>query len=108
MTEFKQGFVLEPGVTRDLVAANPEYTITRMHMAKGVADPQHSHPHAQAVYMIAGRGLMALGDETLELKAGDCLQIPGGVPHGFALVEEDILSLEFFIPRREDIEKAHS
>ena len=51
---YKQGIELEPGVTRDLVAATEEYTIVRMHMKKGVADPTHFHPHAQAEYVVSG------------------------------------------------------
>ena len=108
MKEFKQGIPLKDGVTRDLVAANEEYTITRMHMRKGVADPTHSHPHVQADYVISGCGELVVGDEVIEMKAGDCIQVESNVPHGFRLIKEDLEVLEFFVPRREDIEAFHS
>ena len=105
---YKQGIELEPGVTRNLVAATEEYTIVRMHMKKGVADPTHFHPHAQADYVVSGCADMAYGDEVLTLHAGDCVEVKSNIPHGFKLVREDMVVLEFFVPRRDDIVAAHS
>lgn len=42
----------------------------------------HSHDPEQVYYLLEGTGLMTLGEETVRVKAGDCVFIPSGVPHG--------------------------
>ena len=106
--EFKQGLPLAPGVTRDLLVDADEYTLVRMYMKKGVADPPHSHPHVQADYIVSGCADMACGDEVVAMEAGDCIKVGSNVPHAFKLVKEDMVVLEYFVPRRDDIVKFHS
>ncbi|MCI0370684.1 MAG: cupin domain-containing protein [candidate division NC10 bacterium] len=44
----------------------------------------HSHSlEDHIVYVIRGQGAARLGDESRQVKAGDILNIPKGVPHGF-------------------------
>ena len=78
------------------------YTLNFMFAAKGTKAPPHSHPHLQVVYVLSGSGIFRCGEETAPMKAGDVLQIDGGVPHTWEEVFEDIESLEFFTPERED------
>lgn len=54
------------------------------------------HHHEQEdhiVYVARGRGTARLGDETREVKSGDILNIPRGVPHGFTKTSEENLVL---------------
>jgi quercetin dioxygenase-like cupin family protein len=47
--------------------------------------PQHIHTHEhESIYLIEGVLTVELGDERIELEAGDCLIMPPGIPHRFA------------------------
>lgn len=44
----------------------------------------HVHEnHEQIYYIIKGSGIISVGDEEAEVKAGDCIYLPSDVPHGF-------------------------
>ncbi len=44
----------------------------------------HSHSlEDHIVYVVRGQGAARLGDESRQVKAGDILNIPKGIPHGF-------------------------
>jgi mannose-6-phosphate isomerase-like protein (cupin superfamily) len=46
--------------------------------------PQHVHAHEhEALYVIDGVLTVELGDDRIELHAGECLVMPPGVPHRF-------------------------
>ena len=42
----------------------------------GSEQPVHSHDPEQCYYIVKGRGLMTLEQETTEVKAGDAIYIP--------------------------------
>jgi mannose-6-phosphate isomerase-like protein (cupin superfamily) len=43
---------------------------------------EHFHRQAEEIYYFtAGSGRMKLGDEVADVKAGDCVVIPPGIPH---------------------------
>lgn len=49
----------------------------------GTATPLHRHTQeAEAFYLLAGSMLYRAGDETYQLRAGDFIYLPRGVPHG--------------------------
>jgi len=44
----------------------------------------HVHKdHEQIYYIIKGSGIILVGDEKAEVKAGDCIYLPSDIPHGF-------------------------
>lgn len=44
----------------------------------------HVHKdHEQIYYLVKGSGIILVGDEKAEVKAGDCIYLPSDVPHGF-------------------------
>jgi quercetin dioxygenase-like cupin family protein len=62
----------------------------------------HQHPQEQFGYVIKGGFRMTVGDETVELKAGDAYFIPPNVPHTFTAVGETE-AIDVFSPIRHDI-----
>jgi mannose-6-phosphate isomerase-like protein (cupin superfamily) len=42
----------------------------------------HSHLPEQIYYILEGAGIMTVGEETREMKRGECVFIPSGTPHG--------------------------
>jgi len=49
----------------------------------GARTERHFHRRSEEIYLFtAGAGRMALGDEERDIRAGDCVVIPPGTPHG--------------------------
>lgn len=56
--------------------------ITLVHGEAGSEQPMHSHPEAEQVYVIvAGTGLMRVGDEQQEVVPGTLAFVPRGAKH---------------------------
>lgn len=63
----------------------------------------HQHPHEQLCYIVEGTCRFVLGDEVLDLAAGDVVLIPGNVPHSLEVTSSTpVLNLDVFSPIRED------
>jgi quercetin dioxygenase-like cupin family protein len=63
------------------------FVIEHMNLVKG-GPPLHMHPHQEEYfYVIEGEVHFAVGDQRLQLRAGDSVLGPRGIPHTFAAVE---------------------
>jgi mannose-6-phosphate isomerase-like protein (cupin superfamily) len=51
----------------------------------------HTHPYEELLLVQEGTGTFTLGDETLEVGAGELVVVPPGVPHGFKNTGEGVL-----------------
>ena len=67
----------------------------------GAVGALHSHPHTQLTYIVSGRFRFTVGDETIEVGAGDTLLKKNGVVHGCTALEGGVM-LDFFTPMRKD------
>ena len=91
----------EEGLTRQVLARNPQMMLVRHLMEPGWKGARHSHPHEQMVYVIRGRIRFVCGDRTFEAGPGDSFIVPGGVEHEAAAMDSSEV-LDFFVPCRED------
>ena len=57
----------------------------------GSEQPLHNHDPEQCYYIIKGKGLMIIEDETREVSAGDAIYIPSNKKHGIKNLGEDVL-----------------
>ena len=63
----------------------------------------HKHPHEQLTYIVEGTCKFVLGEEVLDLVAGDIVLIPPEVPHSLEVTSNTpVLNLDVFSPIRED------
>jgi mannose-6-phosphate isomerase-like protein (cupin superfamily) len=53
----------------------------------------HTHPYEELLFVLEGSGTFTLGDETLEIGAGELAIVPSGVPHGFKNTGEGVLKM---------------
>jgi mannose-6-phosphate isomerase-like protein (cupin superfamily) len=53
--------------------------------------PVHNHDPEQCYYIIKGRGLMIIEEETREVTAGDAVYIPPNKKHGIKNIGKDVL-----------------
>jgi quercetin dioxygenase-like cupin family protein len=92
------------GVTRRVLAHNPDIMAVEVSFEKGARGERHTHPHTQISYALSGRFIYSLGDEEYELNPGDSIAVPGGAVHGTLCLEKGAL-LDVFTPQREDFLK---
>ena len=57
----------------------------------GSGQPVHNHDPEQCYYIIKGKGLMIIEDETAEVFAGDAVHIPSNRKHGIRNLGKDVL-----------------
>lgn len=68
---------------------------------KGTEQPLHSHEAEQCYYIVAGKGLLTINEETQEVSLGDAIYIPPNATHGIRNSGEETLeylSINRFIP----------
>jgi quercetin dioxygenase-like cupin family protein len=91
----------EEGLSRQVLAFNPDMMLVRHQMQPGWRGARHSHPHQQMVYVVRGHIHFVRGEEIFDAFAGDSFIVPGGVEHEASAVAASEV-LDFFIPCRED------
>ena len=63
----------------------------------------HSHPFEQVVYIVQGRVIFTIGEESVEAGPGSVIRIPPDVVHYAEPVgDEPAMNLDIFAPIRED------
>jgi quercetin dioxygenase-like cupin family protein len=90
-----------PGIMMKTIVYGEKTLMTEFLLQKGSNLPSHEHIHEQTGYMVSGKMLLTIGDETYEVTTGDSWNIPSNVPHE-AQVIEDSIAIEVFSPRRDE------
>lgn len=49
----------------------------------GKGPPLHTHPYVETIFMIEGRAMVTIGEETREVTAGGIAVVPANTPHRF-------------------------
>ncbi len=91
----------DPGVTRQVLAENPDMMVVAFRFDDGAEGKLHSHPHVQASYVAAGRFDFTVDGVTCGLQAGDSVIVPSGAEHGCRCTATGTL-IDTFTPRRDD------
>lgn len=92
---------MRPGVHRRVLGTTDRLMLVEFFIERGGEVPEHSHPHDQVGYVIAGRLQFTIAGESQTVSSGDSYAVPGGLPHG-ALALTDVTLIEVFAPPRED------
>ncbi|MEX2528890.1 MAG: cupin domain-containing protein [Gemmatimonadota bacterium] len=74
------------GTTRQLLThPNPgsAFHMRRFIMEPGGGMPRHTNTVEHQQLVLRGQAVIGLGDEEVEVKAGDVLHIPAGLPHWY-------------------------
>lgn len=74
--------------------------LSRFELGAGCEVPSHSHPSEQIACVLSGRVRFAVGDETLEVGAGEVLHLPPNVPHAAHALEDSVV-IDVFAPPSE-------
>jgi quercetin dioxygenase-like cupin family protein len=74
---------LEKGVLISDADGAPHFAIRRFTLAPGAAVPRHTNEVEHEQYVLAGEYTVGLGDEEVQVSAGDSLLIPAGTVHWY-------------------------
>lgn len=91
----------DPGVTRQVLAENPDLMVVAFRFEKGGEGKLHDHPHVQSTYVESGRFTFFVDSTEHDLCPGDSVVIPSGARHGCRCHEAGTL-IDTFTPRRDD------
>lgn len=93
---------VRPGVTRAGFRGDNALMVMNW-LEPGMEVKPHSHPFEQLVFILQGRVRFTVGDEVVEVGAGEVLRIPPDVVHcGEPVGDETAVNLDVFAPVRDD------
>lgn len=79
------------GTTRQVLIGpdeGPNFAMRRFIMEPGGGMPMHTNSVEHEQYVLRGSARVQIGDAVHDVKAGDVVFIPGGVPHNYAAGDE--------------------
>ncbi len=76
-------------------------TIAQLRLKKGGHVPLHHHHNEQVSMVHSGKLVFHLDGKSVEVNAGEALEIPPHLPHSVDVLEDSIVT-DLFTPRRED------
>ncbi len=89
------------GVSRKVLAHNPEMMVVEVNFEKGGIGAVHTHPHMQCTYVKSGAYRFTIDGDDVLVKEGDTIAFPSNIPHGTVCLEAGTL-VDIFTPQRED------
>ena len=106
MSTFKSLKDLQPIVLADGIAARAvngeRITVAVVDLKPNAVSPEHKHENEQLGFVIRGSMTMRVGNEVLELHAGDTYTIPSDIEHGAAAGPDGCTVTDVFAPVRAD------
>jgi quercetin dioxygenase-like cupin family protein len=80
----------------------PNFALRRFIMDPGGGMPAHTNRVEHEQYVLRGRARIGIGDEVLEVAAGDVLYIPAGTPHWYEAQGEEPFEFLCVVPTTPD------
>lgn len=90
-----------PGIKMKALVYGEKTLMGEFFLKGGSILPTHDHIHEQTGYLVSGKIVLTIGEETFEVEPGDSWTIPGGVTHAVEILEDSI-AIEVFSPRRDE------
>lgn len=93
------------GTTRQVLIGpgeGPNFALRRFTMEPGGGMPRHTNTVEHEQYVLRGAARVTLGDEVHEVKAGDVLYIPAGMPHSYTAQGSEPFEFLCVVPNRPD------
>jgi quercetin dioxygenase-like cupin family protein len=89
------------GIERQMVVGE-KLMICRLKIQPRVVTAVHTHVHEQVTMVERGRVLYMIDGVERVCSPGDVLHFPPLVPHGATMLDEEVVLVDVFTPRRED------
>src|SRR5215211_1260450 len=92
------------GIERQIFVGN-RMMICRFRFKPFLVTPEHDHPHEQMTIVERGRVRFFIEGKEQIASAGDVLHFPSNCWHGATMMDEEVVLIDIFSPRREDFLK---
>ena len=89
------------GIERQMVVGE-KLMICRLTIQPRVVTAVHTHEHEQVTMVERGRVLYTIDGVERVCSPGDVLHFPPHLPHGATMLDEEVVLVDVFTPRRED------
>ena len=89
------------GIQRQMVVGE-KLMICRLTIQPRVITAVHSHVHEQVTMVERGRVLYIIDGVEKVFSTGDVIHFPPNLPHGATMLDEEVVLVDIFTPRRED------
>ena len=83
----------------------PNFAMRRFVMEPGGGMPNHTNTVEHEQYVLRGHARIGIGGEEIEVRAGDIVFIPEGVPHWYQNIGEENFEFLCMIPNKPDVVK---
>jgi quercetin dioxygenase-like cupin family protein len=80
----------------------PNFALRKFSMQKGGNMPLHTNTLEHEQYVLRGHAKIGIGDQTYEVKVGDVVFIPEGMPHFYANIGDEPFEFLCVVPNKED------
>jgi quercetin dioxygenase-like cupin family protein len=80
----------------------PNFALRRFVMEPGGGMPEHTNTVEHEQYVLRGHASIGIGEEIYDVKAGNVIFIPEGVPHWYQNIGEENFEFLCIIPNKED------
>ena len=81
---------------------SPNFAMRNFTIEPGGHMPMHTNTVEHEQYVLAGRAVVKIGNETFEDGSGDVLLIPAGVAHSYETLGDEKYSFLCLVPKGED------
>jgi quercetin dioxygenase-like cupin family protein len=88
--------------TIQVLLQGPNFAMRRFEMEPGGGMPEHTNTVEHEQYVLRGHARISIGGKEYEVKAGDVIFIPEGVPHWYQNVGDDNFEFLCMIPNKPD------
>lgn len=94
------------GTTRQILIGpdqGPNFALRRFIMQPGGGMPRHTNTVEHEQYVLRGAARITVGEEVHEVKGGDVVFIPAGVPHSYQARGDEAFEFLCVVPNRPDV-----
>lgn len=80
----------------------PNFALRKFSMQPGGGMPRHTNTVEHEQYVLRGHAKIGIADQLYEVRAGDVVFIPAGVPHFYENIGDEAFEFLCVIPNKED------
>jgi len=94
------------GVTKAVLISaeeGPHFAMRKFSIQPGGNMPLHTNKVEHEQYVLRGKARVRLGEEILEVTAGDIVFIPADLPHYYVNISEEPFEFLCLVPNQEDV-----
>ncbi len=81
----------------------PNFAMRKFSIEPGGSMPLHTNKVEHEQYVLRGKARVRLGDDIIEVSAGNIVFIPGDLPHYYINISDEPFEFLCLVPNKEDV-----